>query len=164
MKLKSLSWPVLMLVAACWLGSPVAVSSQDSTTYTAGPFTNACIMSIYKYWKPNRTNPSQTVYIAKRLDMARACSTLVPGMNAFCNPGSLAPHPTNTMVLAGSAFNSDITMNPTCSWTCTGCGAIPISAASDGLPVELMDFSVEDDVAAVGGEEAGDDAGERASR
>ena len=48
------------------------------------------------------------------------------------------------MYLIAMAMGAQITMNPSCSWNCVGCGTIITNGALNGLPVELLDFSVDD--------------------
>ena len=76
------------------------------------------------------------IIVDKTLSAATTCTLTM--MNAsFCFP-SYAP--ANTAVLVASAFTA--TANPSCAWTC-GCGSVTTDG-SDGLPVELMEFSIDD--------------------
>ena len=53
---------------------------------------------------------------------------------------------TDTMRAMFTASAMTTYTNPSCSWSCTGgaCGSI-VADSTNGLPVELMDFEVEDD-------------------
>lgn len=100
--------------------------------------TNACIQSTYKFITPSTAAPS-TIGILKYLTVNRVCTAVV-AMNAGCNPGVAA----STATVGATATAAQIGMAPTCQWACAGCTNITTSAATDGLPVELMDFSIED--------------------
>lgn len=79
-------------------------------------------------------------FVTKTLSASTMCQTTA--MNAFsCFPGA-APFFTNKLY----AVALSATVNPYCNWSCgCGTGALPHVTidGSDGLPVELMDFSVE---------------------
>ncbi len=157
-KLESLSWPVLLLVALCVLGSPGAVESQVSYTYTTG-IPTPCVNTIVRYFVPNMASPTMQVAITKYLDTNRTCTWLMSNNADLCNPGMLAGS-VNTGMLVASAFGTNITMMPSCQWRCqptTVCGtSITTSGLSDGLPVELMDFGFEDEEAPETGGEGKD--------
>ncbi len=134
-------WLVLFAVALCWVPSPLPVEGQATSYMTNN--TNPCVAGTYKYAAPNFTSPV-TVFINKFLTTPRACATTLPGggmNNASCNPGVLAA----TASLA-AFWNTGFGINPFCQWYCLGCTmpTITTDAANDGLPVELMDFAVED--------------------
>ncbi len=126
-------WLVSVLILACLLVVPAQVRSQCNVTNTMSYLTFA----------------PMTVFITKTLSAPASCMTTA--MNAFgCFPGSMF---FNQAQLNATALSG--TVGPFCNWSCTcGTGAPPhvTTGPADGLPVELMDFAVEDDVAAVGGE------------
>ena len=126
----------------------VAVAQDMSTIMNV---TNTCIKSTYKFWTPNMAAPT-LIIIDRRVTFnpVTVCGTATMSMSASCmeDPGV-------TMFLGASAFGPQITMNPYCNWNCGACGTIVINA-SNGLPVELLDFSVND--AEEGKEDPGPDA------
>ncbi len=148
--LKVLSRPALLLAALATMGglarTGVSEAQVMTTTITTG-ITTACVVSIVKVGFPDLTSPTSYVYIDKFLDMTRSCSFVTSNNAALCNPGVTLP--TNRLI--ASVTGPNINMNPSCSWSCTGCGAIVTNAADDGLPVELMDFGVDDADAAASG-------------
>ena len=77
-----------------------------------------------------------TNFVVKTLSSSYLC-TLTMSMNVIgCNPAGTAV----SAYLTATAFPS---VGPaSCGWTCA-CGQITIDGPSDGLPVELLDFSVE---------------------
>jgi len=114
--------PILILI--CLFVLPAQVGSQCNVTMTNSFPTLSPTIMIF----------------TKTLSAPTVCMTT--GMNAaFCFPGA-APFATN--MLYASAFSG--TANPFCNWSC-GCGVGPAPHvtinSSDGLPVELMDFSIE---------------------
>ena len=141
---KTRLWLAPFLILLCLLVVPAEVRSQCNVTMTMS-FT---------------TSAPATIFITKTLSMATSCMTTAMGPNG-CFPGAAF---FNTAMLYASRFAS--APNPYCNWSC-GCGTGPLPhvtiGPTDGLPVELMDFAVEDDVAAVGGGDA-EESGERASR
>lgn len=90
---------------------------------------------------PNPTTPT-LIIVTKTLSAPYACRTTM--MNAsFCFPSAVTA---TTSQLVASALA--VTANPSCAWSCMGCaGSAPHVTidVSDGLPVELLDFSVGDD-------------------
>lgn len=88
-----------------------------------------------------QTSFSPTMAVTKQLSGIATCNLV--GNNALaCFPGLGGPVPTSFLI---ASANPSATMNPFCSWTCS-CGSGSFSLmidGSDGLPVELMDFSVE---------------------
>jgi len=84
------------------------------------------------------------IYVVKTLSMAQVCE-LTAFNNAFaCFPGGQFPPvigvTDNTSAVTASAFTT-ATM-PYCRWNC-GCGTVEINGPNDGLPVELMGFSID---------------------
>ena len=81
-----------------------------------------------------------------------------------CNPGGAPPTMTGATRMSGplTATAAPMAVNPFCNWKCDCPGSlgtpgvytvqVTISGPDGGLPVELMDFEIED------GEESGDDA------
>lgn len=81
---------------------------------------------------------TMTVLIEKYLSNSYSCMSVATMMNALdCNPGAAGSF---TSLLSAEAVTA--TMDPACSWVCTGCGNVTIDG-SDGLPVELLEYSVE---------------------
>ena len=80
-----------------------------------------------------------TMTVVKVLSTPTTCTRNVNNA-ASCNPAG----PLFTTALFASAMSaSTMTMAVSCGWTC-GCGTVTIDGATDGLPVELMDFEVVD--------------------
>jgi hypothetical protein len=82
-----------------------------------------------------------SMFITKTLNGFFSCMTTA--MNA--SSCGLGPSPMTANKLYAAAMSA--TMNPFCNWTCN-CGPGSTTVAfvidgSDGLPVELMDFSIE---------------------
>ncbi len=127
-------WPLLVLIVASIFIQPARVESGCAVTSTS----NQMIGNAYTILKflGGFTNCTRT------MNMAMTCSPAGP----LSTSGLLARATTGTIA----------TMSVSCGWTC-GCGGVTTDG-SDGLPVELMDFAVEDDVAAVSGEESGEGA------
>jgi hypothetical protein len=113
-----------VLLVAGLLGQPAPLEAQCSVVSTSA-MTFGTVMVVYKI-----------------LNAPYNCGTTM--MNAlFCNPTAM----TNTSFLHASALAA--TMTPSCAWVCTGtgggtCATVTIDG-NDGLPVELMEFSVEDE-------------------
>ena len=169
-RLTSLRWSVLILVMVCWSEGlqPAEAAgccpSQTTCTTNPNPSTctitapaNACLNSIKKGFFPNFMNPTATVYIFKYLAASQSCDLAAPANSAFCNPASLQ----SVSRVDASAFGAQIANSPSCSWTCPGACGMIATGPGDGLPVELMEFSVEDETAngsaAESGEETEDD-------
>ena len=115
----------LVLIVGTLLVQPVRVEAQCNVTM---------IMSF-------PTNAPATINKTKTLSAAASCMTTA--MNAFfCFPGGAF---FNTNMLYATAMSA--TVGPFCNWSCTcGVGAPPhvrITGA-DGLPVELMDFYIDE--------------------
>jgi hypothetical protein len=112
----------MVFVLVFLLGHPSGVKSQCVVTNTG------------------MTTIGSLIIVTKTLSAPYQCTLTM--MNAdFCFPGYA---PVITAQLVASAYTA--TVNPTCAWACAcGTGAPPHVAidGSDGLPVELMDFSVE---------------------
>ena len=138
--------PVLALMAV----SSVAILAQDTTLIPNN--TNACISFTYKFYTPNMTNPT-LIIIDRRVTFNPVTGCMTMAYNAFCGDDPGTP-----MLLSAQAIGTQITMSPACVWDCAvaGCGTITTDS-SDGLPVELMDFEIEDDHPSV--EADGADAG-----
>lgn len=125
--------PVVALVGS--LVQPLAVNAQCNTTGVS----------------MGTTGTPAYIYVAKAISNANTC-TLTMFMNVFaCHPGGQPPVTGITRMgtmLTASAFTT--ATNPSCGWVCN-CGTamnpgVTITTA-DGLPVELMDFGIEDGAA-----------------
>lgn len=89
---------------------------------------------------------SGTTFVTKTLSAAAQCNVTGTGAGfgaAQCHP---ATTPLTTNVL--QAVRSGSSLNPFCNWECTcGTGAGPhvtTNGANDGLPVELLEFQIDD--------------------
>jgi hypothetical protein len=127
-----------LAVALCTLLKPAPATSQSISTIMSAP--TPCVMSIYKMWNPNRTTPF-FVQIKKILEATCICVP-GPGRSAACLPAF-----GTARTLTAGIFGFLDPVSPSCSWSCVGCYGdhwmnITIDA-NDGLPVELMDFSIE---------------------
>ena len=122
------------------IGLTDKVLAQDMTT--VANTTNACINSTYKSYTPNIMSPT-SILIDRRVTFnpTAVCTTAVMN-NANCGRDA------GSMLLIASAAGAQITMSPSCSWNCGGCGTI-VTDRNIGLPVELMEFSVGSDNSAV---------------
>ena len=109
-----------LLVLAGSLAGPVPVTSQCMVTNTlVVPGTVG--------------SPYNRVY--KDLNGTYVCSLVASNNASLCAPGPALPRNRLT-----ASANTAAT-NPSCSFNCAGgCGTVIIDG-SDGLPVELMDFS-----------------------
>ena len=118
-------WLVPVLALVCLCAQPVAVQAQCVTTGGVMVSTPGANTMIAYY---NLTAPGMCMSVAAN--------------NAACFPASTNQ---TTTFLSASAMTP--VTNPSCSWTCNcGTGTQNFSIdSSDGLPVELMDFEVEDD-------------------
>ncbi len=114
--------------------------------YTIVNTTNACINSTYKLFSPNMISPT-FILIDRRVTFNQVtfCTTATSN-SALCNRDMGVP-----MFLGTSAASTtnipmlmQLTMMPSCSWNCGVCGTIITNGANSGLPVELMDFSIND--------------------
>lgn len=150
---RSLFSAVMVVAAVCCLGGPRSVEPATTMVYTPA---FGCVGMTHKIFSPSQANPTVYVKIYKVLTAVQTCSTVMMN-SAFCNPG--VPAPTGT--LAAQAFGAQITMMPSCAWNCTGaCGAtVSTTGPGDGLPVELMEFSIEDETASAVEVEGGGDKG-----
>lgn len=94
--------------------------------------------------------------VSKVLSGSYLCSLKVSSnVIPFCN---LAGGAATVTYLTAAAFTT--AANPICQWSCD-CGMGPESIAidgNDGLPVELMEFSVEDGEAGEPADEGGEEA------
>lgn len=110
-------------LATCLLCFPAALQSQCNVASTLTQMAMASDTTVYKI-----------------LSAAAFCQSTA--MNAvFCSP--TAGGNTTTFLLANAM---SMTVNPYCHWDCgCGTGSPPdiVIDGNDGLPVELMDFSVE---------------------
>ena len=139
---EAVSWAAILVFVICCLGSASPGMAQ-MTVVIMEPTTSiptACVVTIKKVGSPNLSFPTSYVYIDKFLDTTRVCSFVTSNFAALCNPGGMVA----TTRLIASATGTGLTMSPSCQWNCVGCGTITTSAANDGLPVELMDFRIED--------------------
>lgn len=118
----------LALVLFCVLCSPARAQST-----VTNPATTACVSSIMKYYFPNMAGPTAITIVKNLTGGAPACS-VAGSASATCNAAGMT-------AVTGSATGAQITGSPTCSFNCGACGTITIDTA-DGLPVELMEFSV----------------------
>ena len=147
--------------------------------------TSALALAVFVgYGTPASAQCSPTVYsmsggppifIIKAVPAATMC-TLTMFNNADCFPGGNYPPAIGAMTSGMSIYLSAtqvtspmVLTNPSCGWICN-CSpggttvAVTTSAASDGLPVELMDFAIEDGKVVDDGDETGDrteDGGDR---
>lgn len=81
------------------------------------------------------------ISVYKNLSVPATCMSL---MNQNVNACFPTASPNNTTILVASA--NTMAMMPSCSWSCM-CGTATITVvtdSSDGLPVELLEFSVDD--------------------
>lgn len=128
-----------LAVALCTLWSPAPATSQVTmSTIMTAP--TPCVRSVMKTWSPNRTSPTVRVHIIKVLSSPVLCTF------DFRNSASCIPSATGiTGNLLASAIGAAVTMNTGCAWACYCPSRTPIttSGPNDGLPVELMDFSIE---------------------
>ena len=122
-----------MLVLVCLVALPLSLSSQCNTTnITGGTYTNTTTGSLPYY------------YVTKTISNANTCTLTMFMSILLCDPGGepVATGATGmTGMLTASAYTT--ATNPSCGWICD-CGAVVIDGSS-GLPVELMDFAVEDE-------------------
>jgi len=74
------------------------------------------------------------IWVSKYLSSSESCSLTMSMnvINCYPDPGS------SVSSLGASAYTTAI--DPSCGWNC-GCGQVTIDG-SDGLPVELLDFSI----------------------
>ena len=124
-----------LIVYIGMIGYAREAMAQDTTTIVNT--TNACINSTFKSYSPYKTNPT-AILIDRRITFNPVTGCVTAGSNnANCNRDG------GSMLLGAAASGMEITMNPSCSWDCAGagCGTITTGTA-DGLPVELMEFSV----------------------
>ncbi len=114
-------WLGSILLVICLALQPMAIEAQCITASTSmGTGTQGGMN--YRYG-------------AKILSSAEQC-TLTMQMNMIdCDPNPSA----STSFLSGAAFTTAV--SPTCAWACA-CGTVTITNVD--LPVELMEFSVED--------------------
>ncbi len=107
--------PVLLIFGAL----TIPVSSQAQ-----------CVVS-----SSNASSTPPTIFVFKTLSTVVNCA-LTMSMNVL---GCFPTAGTSTSILSASA--STAATNPSCAWACD-CGGVTIDS-SNGLPVELMEFSVE---------------------
>ena len=118
----------MIVILACLIAAPTEAISFASCHVT---------MTLKQ---PNPTSPTS---ILKYLTATPATGCGSPmGMGANCysfpTPGTTATPPF-TFTAVGAIKSTG--PSPYCSWVCN-CGIITVDG-SDGLPVELMDFSIE---------------------
>lgn len=113
--------------------------AQDMST--VANTTNACINSTYRSFSPNATSPT-FILIDRRVTFDPVANCVTAGMmSAFCSRDGGTP-----MLLIAQASSAQFANSPYCRWNCGACGIIETDG-SIGLPVELMDFGVDDEVA-----------------
>lgn len=123
-------FPLLILIGL--LVQPAGVESQCVTN--GSPYIGTFAFPPYKTVRKYLTAPANCV---------RAMT-----VNAsFCFPATTMPPPGPLVMTLTANANTAMTVSPTCAWTCT-CGTAMAPGItigpSDGLPVELMDFAIED--------------------
>ncbi len=139
-----------LLGLALVLGPFGAATAQDVSTVTNT--TNACIDSTYKLFSPNMAFPT-LILIDRRVTFNPTAQCTA----GIANSAACARDPGSPMLLIASASSNQIPNNPQCSWNCGPCGTI-ITDGNIGLPVELMEFSVESEEAAAEKSEPNPDA------
>ncbi len=114
-------WPLLVLIVASLVLQPARMEAGCPVTFTS----NQMIGNAYTILK----------------FLAFTTCTRTMNMAMTCSPtGPIA----TTGLLARATTGTIATMSVSCGWTC-GCGGVTTDGASDGLPVELMDFGFEDE-------------------
>ena len=78
-------------------------------------------------------------FITKTLGGTFNCQLTATNNVLNCQPGPTIGVSSSVSYVYATAATA--ATNPSCAWNC-GCGAVTIDT-NDGLPVELMDFSVE---------------------
>ena len=136
---------VLLVLAGCLLTGLHSASSQ-TYTYSGTEAPTSCVDTIFKAFIPNKASPT-LISIRKVLDVPHACKT-VGANNASCR--TLAKKFGAATRLVASATSNQIGLSPSCQWTCADCGIISITSAGDDLPIELMDFTINDHVGSTG--------------
>jgi len=114
----------------------VAVLSEGTQIVSITSPGTPCVALIRKVYIPDATVRSTVrVYKAFTMDLG---VTLLHGHSAVCLPAS-----TTSMcsVVKGFAYGPQVSNSPSCRFRVSNCGTITINGA-DGLPVELMEFSV----------------------
>lgn len=119
---RSKFWCGSILLLLCLLLQPVGIGAQCMVASTSmGTGTQGGMN--YRYGVKILSAPYQC--------------TVTMQMNMIgCSPDPSS----DTSFLSGAAFTTAV--DPTCSWTCA-CGAVTITNVD--LPVELMDFAIEDE-------------------
>ena len=115
-------WLVAFSMLIGIIGQPAGTEAQCAVTFT------------------NLSTFPSTIVVTKQLSAPATCN-LGPQNALNCFSGPVGPGPKAYFV--ASALTA--TMSPSCNWTCTcGSGLITVTIdGNDGLPIELMDFSVE---------------------
>ncbi len=131
-------WLGLVSVFVCLLLGPAAAEAQCGVTM------GCTVVGQTTYFFPNPTTYTY-IRITKTLNMAANCPDPT-GANA--NAFACGESPSNAAATKLIAAAETGTATPLCNWACNcgvGCNpqAISISGA-DGLPVELMDFGIEE--------------------
>ena len=90
----------------------------------------------------NQTTVSSSRHVTKHLSAGPYLCAKIMSMSAMCFPH----HGLTVTFLHANARTTAAT--PTCVWRCVGCGTfyasnIITADGSDGLPVELLEFSIE---------------------
>ena len=120
-------WLFTIVMLVCLIASPTGASSLGSCNVT---------MTLKQ---PNPTSPTSILKYLMATPATGCGSPMGMGANcySFPPPGTMAPPFAFTAVGAIKTTGP----SPFCSWVCN-CGTITVDG-SDGLPVELMDFSIE---------------------
>ena len=127
---RSQLWLFPVLVVTCLLTQPAELEGQCVVMTTYAP------VSI-----------PPTISVTKVLSAAGMCTRTMQMNNLGCFP--TVPGMTTAFLIAGASTGAT---NPSCGWLCT-CGGVPTNISTgpgDGLPVELMDFSIEGEELAEG--------------
>ena len=130
--LQNVTLASLLAIAQLFGLAGVAVAQDMSTIANT---TNTCINSTYKFFSPSMAAPT-VIIIDRRVTFnpMTLCTTFMSN-NAICVRD---PAPIRLQASATGAAT-----NPYRIWNCGGCGQI-VTNSSDGLPVELLNFSVDD--------------------
>lgn len=103
------------------------------------------------------TFPSAYIVVRRVLNASYVCQNVAANNQRGCYP--TAAQVSAYQTLTASAYTT--ATNPSCQWQCACATQSPTftTGTENGLPVELMDFAVEEDVASGTVGESGEDAG-----